>query len=145
MYNLQLNIDRIVSLTQSKDLSINKMLKNAGLAPSIIDNMKRGRLPSIDKIYDIADYFDCSVDYLLGRTDNPNKQKSSNDFSGSSITNSNIANNSANITIKNENNLTDEESELINIYRTLNVKKRHQVLDLVFKLENEMKEINNVQ
>jgi len=75
MYNLQINIDRILLLTHSKNLSVNQMLKNAGLASSILDNMKRGRLPSVDKIHVIADYLNCSVDYLLGRTDNPEVNK----------------------------------------------------------------------
>jgi transcriptional regulator with XRE-family HTH domain len=75
MYNLQINIDRISALTKSKGLSINQMLKNAELSTTILDNMKRGRLPSVDKIQSIAEYFDCSVDYLLGRTDNPEVNK----------------------------------------------------------------------
>ena len=75
MYNLQINIDRISALTNSKGLSINQMLKNAELSTTILDNMKRGRLPSVDKIQSIAEYFDCSVDYLLGRTDNPEVNK----------------------------------------------------------------------
>nr|DAW15664.1 MAG TPA: repressor protein [Caudoviricetes sp.] len=75
MYNLQVNIDRISALAKSKGLSINQMLKNAELSTTILDNMKRGRLPSVDKIQSIAEYFDCSVDYLLGRTDNPKVNK----------------------------------------------------------------------
>lgn len=75
VYNLQINIDRISALAKSKGLSINQMLKNAELSTTILDNMKRGRLPSVDKIQSIAEYFDCSVDYLLGRTDNPNSHK----------------------------------------------------------------------
>ena len=75
MYNLQINIDRISALTKSKGWSINQMLKNAELSTTILDNMKRGRLPSVDKIQSIAEYFDCSVDYLLGRTDNPEVNK----------------------------------------------------------------------
>lgn len=75
MYNLQVNIDRISALAKSKGLSINQMLKNAELSTTILDNMKRGRLPSVDKIQSIAEYFDCSVDYLLGRTDNPEVNK----------------------------------------------------------------------
>ena len=31
--------------------------------------------PSIDIIYKTADYFDVSLDYLVGRTDNPNSHK----------------------------------------------------------------------
>lgn len=57
MYNLQINIDRISALTKSKGLSINQMLKNAELSTTILDNMKRGRLPSVDKIQSIAEYF----------------------------------------------------------------------------------------
>ncbi len=69
MYNLQKNIDRILELTSNKGLSINQMLKNAGVSTSIVGNMKRNRLPSIDKIQLIAEYLGCSVDYLLGRTE----------------------------------------------------------------------------
>lgn len=33
------------------------------------------REPGIDELIRIADYFNVSVDYLIGRTDNPNLQK----------------------------------------------------------------------
>ena len=33
------------------------------------------REPSIRDLIKIADYFNVSVDYLIGRTDNPNMQK----------------------------------------------------------------------
>ncbi len=36
---------------------------------------KGDRLPQIDVITDIADYFNVSVDYLVGRTDNPKINK----------------------------------------------------------------------
>ena len=71
MYNLQVCIDRINELTSKQNLSINKMLKEAGLPTTVMDNIKRGRIPAIDKIHCLADYFNVSVDYLLGRTDNP--------------------------------------------------------------------------
>ena len=37
----------------------------------IYDLKKGGQLPSADKLERIADYLDCSMGYLLGRTDNP--------------------------------------------------------------------------
>ena len=37
----------------------------------IYDLEKGGQIPSAEKLERIADYLDCSVDYLLGRTDNP--------------------------------------------------------------------------
>ncbi len=71
MYDLQLIESRIMSLAQTKGLSKNKLLSNVNLNKSVFDNMKKGQIPSIDKIHKIADYFGCSVDYLLGRTDKP--------------------------------------------------------------------------
>ncbi len=71
MYDLQLIETRIMSIAQTMGLSKNKLLINANLSKSVFDNMKKGQIPSVDKIHTIADYLDCSVDYLLGRTDNP--------------------------------------------------------------------------
>lgn len=86
MSNLQTIESRIVSIAKLRGLSKNKLLINANLSKSIFDNMKRGQIPSVDKIETIADYLDCSVDYLLGRTSNPNVQETANTH-GSSIHN----------------------------------------------------------
>ena len=50
-------------------LSKNKLLSNASLNKSVFDNMKKGTIPSVDKIHRIADYLDVSVDFILGRTE----------------------------------------------------------------------------
>ena len=71
MYDLHIIEDRAMSVAQTKGLSKNKLLANANLNKSVFDNMKKGQIPSVDKIHKIADYLDCSVDYLLGRTDKP--------------------------------------------------------------------------
>ncbi len=75
MYNLQLIENKIMSIAEKEGLSKNKLLINANLNKSVFDNMKKGQIPSVDKIHKIADYLDCSVDYLLGRTDNPDSHK----------------------------------------------------------------------
>lgn len=71
MYDLTTIITRISDLCAENKISVNQMLKAAGLAASVVDNIKRGRVPSVDKLHCISDYFNCSVDYLLGRTDDP--------------------------------------------------------------------------
>ena len=38
-------------------------------------DLKRGQVPSIESVEKIADYLDCSIDYLIGRTDNPDINK----------------------------------------------------------------------
>ena len=64
-----------------KGITISTLLSDCNLTKSFIyDLEKRATSPSCDKISRIADYLDCSVDYLLGRTDNPeiNKGTTSN-------------------------------------------------------------------
>lgn len=46
--------------------------KKLGAASSTVTQWKSGSIPSGEKLIAIADYFDCSIDYLLGR-----EQKSS--------------------------------------------------------------------
>lgn len=63
-------------LCKSKNISMTKLINDCSLTKSIIYDMeKRDKTPSTDKIARIADYLDCSVDYLLGRTDNPEVNK----------------------------------------------------------------------
>lgn len=57
-----------------KDLgyTVKSLLEMADVSHSFMyDLEKRNRIPSADKLERIADCLDCSVDYLLGRTDVP--------------------------------------------------------------------------
>lgn len=63
-------------LCKARGISINAFLKECELTKSFIyDLEKRNTSPSADKLTKISNYFDCSVDYLLGRTNNPDSHK----------------------------------------------------------------------
>lgn len=62
---------KIESLCKQNNVTINAMLKECGLPSSTYRNIVTGSKPSFDKVEKIADYFDVSVDYLLGRVDSP--------------------------------------------------------------------------
>lgn len=67
---------RIKQLCNDKNISINSLIQECNLSKSFIyDLEKRKASPSCEKIIKIADFFNCSTDYLLGRTDNPNINK----------------------------------------------------------------------
>ncbi|MDO5399158.1 MAG: helix-turn-helix transcriptional regulator [bacterium] len=70
MYNPQETAERIRVLCSANNVSENKMLQASDAGVRTLQNMKTS-MPSCDKIAKIADYFNVSVDYLLGRTDNP--------------------------------------------------------------------------
>ena len=63
--------DRIKELAQKQGLSINLLEEKLGYSRNTIYNLKNSK-PSTERISEIADYFNVSTDYLLGRTDHPN-------------------------------------------------------------------------
>ena len=71
MYNSQDVAERIKLLAQKRNVSVKQVLSDTGLGFNTMSNMKTS-MPKSDNLAKIADYLNCSVDYLLGRTDNPN-------------------------------------------------------------------------
>ena len=67
---------RIKSLCKSQKISIKDLLEATNINRNFIyDLEKGGQIPSSDKLERIANFLNCSVDYLLGRTDNPEVNK----------------------------------------------------------------------
>lgn len=64
--------DRFYDLCSGKGIKPNTLTKLLGLSSATATNWKKGSIPSGDVLIKIADYFNCSVDYLLGRVDTPN-------------------------------------------------------------------------
>lgn len=66
------NKDNFFAILENAKVT-NKALSTAiGVSSGNISDWKSGKSkPNIDAITKIADYLDCSIDYLLGRTDNP--------------------------------------------------------------------------
>lgn len=71
MYNSQEIATRIKSTAKSKNVSLKAMLSECNLGINTISQMSKGNDMLSKNLARIADYLDCSVDYLLGRTDNP--------------------------------------------------------------------------
>lgn len=65
---------RFVQLLQERGVSSYKITKDTGIPNGLISDWKLGKkTPAADNLIKLANYFDVSVDYLLGRTDNPEK------------------------------------------------------------------------
>lgn len=71
-----LNIAEVIKLrAKEKSISLKTMLSDLSLGSNTISNMRHDRMIAADSLARIADYLDCSVDYLLGRTDKPEVNK----------------------------------------------------------------------
>lgn len=101
-----------------KHITIGKMLSDCNLSVNTLSSMQSGGYyPRLEAISKIADYLDCSVDYLLGRTDNPNINDTNNN-------------------IKTENNaniqLNQDDLEILNLIEKLPLKKRVKFISMLY-------------
>ena len=72
MHHSQEIAGRIKARAKLMGFPVGKMLADCGLSVNTLSSMQAGGYyPRLEAISKIADYLDCSIDYLLGRTDNP--------------------------------------------------------------------------
>ena len=62
--------ERIKLAAKERKITVKQLLLDAGMGFNAMSNMKTS-MPKADNLAKIADVLDCSVDYLLGRTDVP--------------------------------------------------------------------------
>lgn len=110
--------------------NITQLAKDLGLSTSMPTKWKNGSVPKADTLKMIADHFGVSTDSLLA------KQAPSvtiGNVSGSAVLQGNTG---KNITVNNGAGLSDEEQELLRLYRELPIKKRIQFMQYGFELED---------
>lgn len=98
----------VKNLADKKGISINQLEENLGYSRNTIYNMKKST-PNAERIQQIADYFNVSTDYLLGRTDNPNIV----DDSTTGSSNIEVENLADNVMMFGGRELTDEKKKII--------------------------------
>lgn len=74
MFSKEFFSKRIASLRGKKNLTQQQLAAAVGLKKSAIHMIEVGqRAASIEVVYALADYFDVSIDYLVGRSDDPTR------------------------------------------------------------------------
>lgn len=62
--------NRIKTLRENKKLSQQKLANVLNINQQTLSKYERGKItPQIDSLVKVADYFNCSIDYLVGRDD----------------------------------------------------------------------------
>lgn len=84
-------IDRILNLIKENKSSEYRVIKDCSLQSNTFTYWKNGRAtPSLDALIKIADYFDVSLDYLVGRktaADTQNQSNSTNNVTTAPVLN----------------------------------------------------------
>ena len=61
--------ERLKSLALEKNKSFNQIERDLNLSRNTLANYKKGQTPSSERALLLANYFNVSTDYLLGKTD----------------------------------------------------------------------------
>lgn len=100
-------VENVLELINKFGITKNKMLTDLNLSKnSFVDWTKRGTIPNGDTLAKIAEYFNVSTDYLLGKTDIKNKP-----------------------TTDNSDELSPDEAEFMAIFRQLSPEHKRELMD----------------
>lgn len=103
--------EKIKELCQNRGISINSLEETLGYSRNTIYSMKNKK-PNAERLQEIADYFNVSTDYLLGRTDNPAIAGNSKEYTwqGKVL---NVEEMASNVMMFGGRELTDEKKKII--------------------------------
>ena len=133
MYNEQETAFIIKQTAKTKNITIKQLLENCNLSINTVSELSKGKRMSYISFAKIAEALDCSMDYLMGRTDNPEVTYNNHALSGDGGVA--VAGGNANITISNQ---QKEDTELLDLIKSLPLKKRVKIISMIFEeLEEE--------
>lgn len=114
----------IKSIAKEKNITIKDMLTSCELGSNTMSSLYHGKSIAFDSVAKIADYLGVSVDYLLGRTDEP---------TGNYQINTGDVGNNSNVNI-NKSNFSDTDNELISEFKKLTFNDKAKVMSLIAEL-----------
>jgi len=68
-YSPQDIANNIKAVARFRGIVVKDMLERCDMGSNSISHLLHGKMISADRLAQIADYLDCSIDYLMGRTD----------------------------------------------------------------------------
>lgn len=66
--------ERLVELRKCASLTQKQLADATGMNVRGIQFYEAGRIPDYPSLIKLADFFNCSLDYLVGRSDNPERR-----------------------------------------------------------------------
>lgn len=139
---------RIKLMAKQKNVTVGAMLEAIELGKNTMTNFKTS-MPKADNLAKIADYLDCSVDYLLGRTDEPHMMSKKNCNHGNSVAFGDRCNNNSveigNVKEHAESESKNEDEELLQLFHSLPIYLRAEFILAMHDKVIEQKEKENTK
>lgn len=135
MENTQIIAERIKAVSQSRGVSVKQVLNDCGVDKNIVNKLSNGKDTGTQTIVKIANYLECSADYLLGRTNDPNT-------TGISVTDNKqlslTGNNSISINASRNNSTSDnpDDKQLLEMIKSLDLVERSKIITQIDEMKN---------
>jgi len=147
VYNSQEIAGRIKLVAKQKQKPLSEVLSACKLGKNTISNIHKGNDILTLNFAKIADYLDCSIDYLLGREYSGDSiSVSASNISGSTVVQGKQMgdfvfdkSSSQSSTPSSTQNHSEEEAELLRIFNTISVRSRAKLMTYAFDLEEKDK------
>ena len=104
-------LEKIKELALKRGINLQKVAEDLGYSINYLYTLKE-KTPKSDRLQEIADYFNVSTDYLLGRTDNPAIAGDSKEYKWQGKT-LNVEEMASNVMMFGGRELTDEKKKII--------------------------------
>lgn len=134
-------IERLVKLRKDRSITQADLAKHLGIERTTYGKYETsGIQPPVEIIIKLAEFYDISTDFLLGREKRPD---GSGFASGNAIVNGVNGHNTGTVTVTVTNGethsreLSKEEQEILRIYSELDAKSRHKMFDGILEIEDE--------
>lgn len=128
MSNAQILTENIKNIAKSKNITLKSMLSDCDLNVNALNQISDKKGISCFGLERIADYLGVSVDYLLGRTEEPEKiRNTQNNTNG----NNNISIN------KTESAISEIGQEMLKILESLPTRERINLLKMAYDYQEE--------
>lgn len=124
--NNEVFLSRIESLSKKFDIKKNTAFEDCGVGRNFSVNVKNGSIPSIEKVEALADYFDTSIDYLIGRVSEAGELIKRTPDNAVKVIDKIVSKSP---------NLSDEENEILKIFQALNKEGQEIILNTARGLE----------
>lgn len=127
-------MNNIKILRIQRNMTQGELAKQVHVTQTSVSQWESGKTnPDTQMSKNLASFFNVTIDYLLGESNEPGI------YNASGIQGSNLIQGSGTITVDKSESLTKEEAELLRIYRILDVRGRAKLLNSAFAIEDENK------
>lgn len=128
MYITQDIAGRIKRQAKLQGKTIKVMLQDLEMGINAISEFSKGKQLSCISLAKISDYLNCSVDYLLGRVDNPQAHKTGNTVSVGDVSGNSGAIGVGNTVTNSATPLDEHQKLLLDLYNNLSTMEQAKLL-----------------